>query len=212
MFAPLAFLTGAASWTALEYTLHRFVGHGPRRRPPATLVGRLSPSGFLGAFNHEHLAHHADHRYFAPTRQKVAAAAVVTTAAAMVGSALLGPRRGLSFALGLGGMYVGYEVMHRRVHTHGPRGDYQRWMWRHHLFHHFKSPRRNHGVTSPLWDRGLGTEVEVREKIRIPRRHAPDWLLDGQGDVRPEYAQDYEVAPAQPGMSARANATYERET
>ena len=194
MLAPLSFLAGAASWSAMEYALHRFVGHGPRRRAPATLLGRLTPSGFAGAFNAEHLAHHADHRYFAPTSQKAVAAAVVTTAASALGAAAFGGRRGLSFGLGLGAAYVGYELMHRRVHTRGPRNAYERWMWRHHLHHHFKSPRNNHGVTSPVLDRAFGTEVPVTERIRIPRQHAPAWLLDDQGAVRPEYEADYSVA------------------
>jgi hypothetical protein len=198
MFAPLSFLAGALTWSATEYALHRFVGHGPRRTRPKRLLVRFTPSGLMAAFNEEHLAHHADHRYFAPTRQKALAAATVTGMAAAAGSVLLGPRRGLSFALGLGVTYVGYELVHRRMHTHGPIGTYARRMWRHHLYHHFKSPRMNHGVTSPLWDKVFDTDVAVTGKVKIPRRHAPDWMLDADGSVRPEYAADYEV-PAREG-------------
>lgn len=204
MLAPLPFLAGALTWSFAEYTLHRFVGHGLRRTRPKSILAQLTPRGLLAAFNEEHLAHHADHRYFAPTSQKAAAAVVVTGVAAVAGSLILGPRRGLSFALGLGATYVGYEVVHRRVHTHGPTGAYGRQMWRHHLHHHFKSPRMNHGVTSPFWDKVFATEVEVTEKMKIPRRHAPDWLLDAQGNVRAEYAADYEVPEGGPG-SRRAH-------
>lgn len=203
MFTPLSFLAGALTWSAAEYTLHRFVGHGPRRARPKSLLAQLTPSGLMAAFNEEHLAHHADHRYFAPTRQKAAAAAVVTGAAAAAGSVVLGPRRGHSFALGLGATYVAYELVHRRMHTHGPIGAYDRWMWRHHLYHHFKSPRMNHGVASPLWDKVLGTKVAVTGKVKIPRRHAPDWMLDADGDVHPKYAADYEVSPAKEPAAAK---------
>lgn len=204
MFAPLTFAAGALTWSALEYGIHRFVGHGPRRTRPKSILAQLTPSGIAAAFNEEHLAHHTDHRYFAPTSQKAAAAVLVTGAAAAVGSLILGPRRGLSFALGLGATYVGYEVVHRRIHTHGPTGAYGRWMWRHHLYHHFKSPRMNHGVTSPVWDKVFETEVKVEERMKIPRRHAPDWLIDESGNVRPEYAADYEVPPAKEAATARA--------
>lgn len=204
MFAPLSFLAGALTWSATEYTLHRFVGHGPRRTRPKSILAQLTPSGLAAAFNEEHLAHHTDHRYFAPTSQKAVAAVVVTGAAAAVGSLILGPRRGLSFALGLGATYVGYEVVHRRIHTHAPTGKYGRWMWRHHLYHHFKSPRMNHGVTSPIWDKVFETEVNVDERMKIPRRHAPDWMLDANGNVRAEYAADYEVPPAKEPAAARA--------
>ena len=30
--SSLAFAAGAATWSLTEYTLHRFVGHGPRAR------------------------------------------------------------------------------------------------------------------------------------------------------------------------------------
>lgn len=196
MLAPLSFVAGSLSWTGLEYVIHRFVGHGPRRFRPKSILAQLTPSGIAGAFNEEHLAHHTDHRYFAPTSQKAIAAVAATTVATAVGSVVLGPRRGLSFGLGLGATYLGYEIMHRRIHTHGPVGAYGRWMWKHHLYHHFKSPRMNHGVTSPVWDRVFETEVKAEGKIKIPRKHAPDWLLDGEGNVRAEYADDYEVARA----------------
>ena len=192
MIAPIAFLAGAAAWSISEYTLHRFVGHGPRRRRPSGL-SLLTPKGLMAAFNEEHLAHHADPMYFAPTSQKVVAAVVVTTAAAAVGSAFVGPRRAISFALGFSSTYLAYEVLHRRVHTHAPRNAYGRWLRRHHLYHHHKSPRMNHGVTSPLWDRVFGTEVKVDDRMRVPRRAAPKWMLDDSGAVRPEYATDFEI-------------------
>jgi len=176
----LAFLAGALTWSASEYAIHRFVGHGPKRVRPKGWRAFLTPSGLAASFNEEHLAHHTDPSYFAPTHQKAAAALAVTGLAAVVGSALVGPRRGIAFALGLGTMYSSYEVLHRRIHTHGPSGRYSRWMRRHHLYHHHKSPRMNHGVTSALWDRVFDTEVKITERIRVPRRAAPPWMVDDE--------------------------------
>jgi hypothetical protein len=178
--STLSFLAGALTWSASEYAIHRFVGHGPKRERPAGLRAFLTPSGLAASFNEEHLAHHTDPSYFAPTHQKVVAAIAVTTAAAAIGSLLVGPRRGISYALGLGAMYAGYEVVHRRIHTHAPRGHYSRWVRRHHLYHHHKSPRTNHGVTSALWDKVFETEVEVKERLRVPRRAAPKWMVDDE--------------------------------
>ena len=70
MMKPGWFLLGAASWSAAEYALHRFVGHGPKRAVPESLLARVTPSGLLAEFNREHLAHHADPTYFAPTERK----------------------------------------------------------------------------------------------------------------------------------------------
>jgi hypothetical protein len=189
--SPLAFGLGAFSWSFAEYALHRFSGHGPRAR-----VSQRKPGLFDGDFGSEHQAHHADTRYFTPTSRKLAAAAVALPALAAAGSLLVGPRRALSFVLGLGSAYACYEVLHRRTHTHAPRGPYSRWARRHHLHHHFESPRSNHGVSTPLWDLVFGT-LERPGRIRVPRRHAPLWLLDPEtGRVRSEFASDYELARA----------------
>jgi hypothetical protein len=87
-------------------------------------------------------------------------------------------------------MYFAYEVAHRRTHTHPPRHRYGRWARRNHLHHHFGAPKRNFGVTTPLWDRLSGTFDEP-EVVTVPRRMAPGWLLDDQGEVKPEFADDY---------------------
>jgi hypothetical protein len=51
---------------------------------------------------------------------------------------------------------------------------------------------RNFGVTSPLWDRLLGSYDEPGV-VTVPRRMAPGWLLDDAGVVRGEFAADYVV-------------------
>lgn len=190
-----AFALGAFTWSVAEYLIHRFVGHGPRREPPSTLWGRLRPAGLAGAFNDEHLRHHADAAYFAPTSQKIVAATVVGAVAVLLGTAVAGASRGAAFAGGLVLTYAAYEVLHRRIHTHGPRGRYGRWLRRHHLHHHYKTPRMNHGVTSSLWDVLLGTHAAPAdgERLRVPQHLVPPWMLDESGEVRPEVAADYEV-------------------
>jgi hypothetical protein len=190
--APLPFLAGAVAWTISEYALHRFVGHGPRRTPPRGLLRFVSPAAFAAEFNREHIAHHADPTYFAPASRKALASAAAIGAFSAAGSLLVGPRRAFSFALGFGAAYVAYEVLHRRVHTHPARGPLGRWRRRHHLHHHHGSPKVNHGVTSPFWDRIFSTEVNP-VRVRIPRRLAPVWLLDADGLVRPELSGDYDV-------------------
>jgi len=186
LFSPIAFALGAATWSFAEYTLHRFAGHGPRKKKNDGRLGLLD-----GDFGSQHQAHHADTRYFAPTLHKVKAAAVVIPTLATVGSLVVGPRRAWSFALGFGITYAGYEILHRRTHTHAPRGPYSRWARRHHLYHHFESPKANHGVTSPVWDHVFGT-YEQPGVIRVPERHAPPWLFDGlSGNFKNEYAADY---------------------
>lgn len=168
---------GAATWTATEYGLHRFAMHEMRGRGLASV---------------EHLKHHADVTYFSPTSKKLASAAATTAVAYPVTVALAGRRWASAFTAGLITTYFGYEVAHRRTHTHPPRNRYGRWARRSHLHHHFGGPMRNFGVTSPVWDRLWGSYDEPGV-ITVPRRMAPTWMLDESGEVRPEYAGDYVV-------------------
>lgn len=195
MISLPSFAAGALTWSAAEYCIHRFIGHGPKRARPSKLLAQLTPSGIAAAFNDEHLRHHADPMYFAPTSHKVLASAVVIGVSGVLTSAVLGPRRGVSFALGLGLAYAGYEVIHRRIHTHAGVGRYGRWLRRHHLYHHHKTPRSNHGVTTALWDVVAGTleTLPDGEPLRIPRKHAPAWALDERGDVAARYARDFSL-------------------
>lgn len=198
MLSATSFAAGALAWSAAEYCIHRFIGHGPRRRRPRSILAQLTPSGIAAAFNDEHLQHHADPLYFAPSSHKVLAAAVVIGASGAAASVVMGPVHGWSFALGLGLTYAGYEVIHRRIHTRAGVGRYGRWLRRHHLYHHHKTPRANHGVTSPLWDVVFGTleALPAREPLRVPRKHAPRWALDGQGAIAQRFARDFVLAGA----------------
>jgi hypothetical protein len=168
-------LVGAASWSALEYGLHRFAMHEP--------AGRGLPSV-------EHLKHHADVTYFSPTSKKIASAATTTAVVYPIAVLVAGRRRATAFTFGLIAMYFAYEVAHRRTHTHPPRSRYGRWARRNHLHHHFGAPKRNFGVTSPVWDRVWGTYDEPGV-VTVPRRMAPVWLLDERGEVKADYADDY---------------------
>lgn len=198
MISPIAFAAGAATWSAAEYFIHRFVGHGKRRRRPE---GRFDPAF---AFQDEHLRHHVDPTYFAATITKVRAAAAVIGAGSVLTSFVVGPRLGLSYSLGFGLTYGAYEVAHRRIHTHGPRGAYGRWMRRNHLHHHYGSSKSNHGVTSPLWDYVFGTHVEPG-RVKVPDVRAPHWMLTKEGTLRPELAGDYELVKKakKPAMKPR---------
>ena len=55
-------------------------------------------------------------------------------------------------------------------------------------------PKKNHGVTSPVWDWVFGT-LERPETIRVPRRHVRcfAWLLGEGGEIDPRYAGTYSI-------------------
>jgi sterol desaturase/sphingolipid hydroxylase (fatty acid hydroxylase superfamily) len=168
-----ALVLGALGWTLAEYLLHRFDGHGMKGRTP---------------FSREHLAHHTDPASFAPWSLKLALALVVLGLLSAVLVPLLG-LTGLSATVGFTGGWLGYEWVHRRLHTHAAATAYGRWARRHHFQHHFNDASANHGVTSPVWDWLFGT-LAPAAIVRVPRRHAPVWLV-ADGELLPRHADDY---------------------
>jgi sterol desaturase/sphingolipid hydroxylase (fatty acid hydroxylase superfamily) len=170
-------LLGVLTWTFLEYVIHRWMGHD--RRFQKTPFGR------------EHVRHHIEGNYFAPTWKKLLLAAALTATLSVVATLLVGATAGVAYVVGLMTFYGVYEVSHRREHTHPGFGPYGRWARRHHFHHHFVDGRTNHGVTSPLWDLVFGTYRRV-EIIKVPPQLCMAWLRDpATGDIRPEYADTF---------------------
>lgn len=173
----VAVLLGVLSWSLLEYTIHRFAGHGRH--------ARKNPFGV------EHTAHHSRGDYFAPWWKKALSAGLFMAVVAPLAVALAGLGPGLAYAGGLVGFYLAYEALHRLLHVWRGVGPYARWARRHHFHHHFHDPATNHGVTSPLWDIVFGTWRRP-EKVVVPPKLAMRWLRDpATGDVWPELAHDY---------------------
>lgn len=177
MIAAVA--SGALTWSLLEYLIHRWMGHDRRfRRSP---------------FGVEHVRHHIEGNYFAPTWKKLIAAAIF--AAVLLGPAIMiaGAPIGGAYVAGVVGCFGVYEWLHRREHTHAGIGTYGRWARRHHFHHHFVDGRTNHGVTTPLWDLVFGT-YETPVVIPVPAKLCMAWLLDPEtGDIRAEYAATYRL-------------------
>jgi sterol desaturase/sphingolipid hydroxylase (fatty acid hydroxylase superfamily) len=176
-----AALSGLLVWSFLEYGMHRFLGHDSRTRP--------------NPFATEHVRHHIEGSYFAPSWKKALTAVVAVALLAWPATAIAGSTPGLAFVAGFVVAYLGYEVMHRREHTHPGSGAYSRWARRHHFHHHFGDPKSNLGVTSPIWDWAFGT-VQQPGLIRVPRKLAMAWLVDPETDeVRAEHAANYVLVP-----------------
>ncbi|MEC7987819.1 MAG: sterol desaturase family protein [Myxococcota bacterium] len=178
-FTALGFsFIGMILWTLAEYWLHRGLGHKKNKKNPFTV---------------EHLQHHRDTNYFAKTSKKIWIATAVLGISTPLLSLFSSWFIGFYTALGFTVMYLIYEILHRRAHTHPPFGFYGRWLRKHHFHHHFKNPRVNHGVTSPIWDLVFGT-LEIPDRVRVPRKMILAWMVDHQtGGIRKELQVDYEL-------------------
>lgn len=177
----LATVAGALAWSLAEHLIHNLIGHKTRGRTE---------------FSREHLAHHRDTTYFAASWKKAAMAVPVIAPLAGVGWWLVGGP-GLGFAVGFTVAYVAYEIVHRRIHTHGPLSAYGRFLRRHHLHHHYRDANSNHGVTSALWDRVFRTFQDA-SLVKVPRKQAPPWLMDEAGNLRGDYDRDFVLVGPMP--------------
>jgi sterol desaturase/sphingolipid hydroxylase (fatty acid hydroxylase superfamily) len=174
---PATFFGGCILWSFGEYALHRWVGHNPKNQSD---------------FADEHRTHHAQRFYFATARKKAMAVVPLVSVGLTVATFCAGAP-GAALVTGFAMAYIGYEFLHRRLHTHPPRGPIGRFLRRHHFAHHFNAPQSNHGVSSPVWDMVFGT-LRAPGVIRVPEKHAMVWLVDpSNGDARPEFARDYVV-------------------
>lgn len=173
----LAFVLGVITWTFLEYTLHRFVGHRKHGK---------------NEFTKEHQTHHRLGHYFAPMWKKLLFALGVLVVSAALSGLVFGWAFGFVYSFGIAAMYLFYEWLHKRAHTHGPLNFYGRWLRKHHFYHHFGDPKMNHGVTTPFWDMVFGTNRKVDE-LRVPRKMVLPWLVDEGGELRREFEGEYVV-------------------
>jgi sterol desaturase/sphingolipid hydroxylase (fatty acid hydroxylase superfamily) len=142
----LGVLGGLFIWSAAEYGFHRFAFHNTN----------LSPRTYkLLAYNHmnHHKRPNNGEDLLLPLRLTVPVALTLFTVAALL--------LGVPFATFLLiGMFLGlafYELVHHQSHNKVYNVWPFNYLARRHMKHHYENEDRMFGVTSPLWDRLLGT-------------------------------------------------------
>jgi sterol desaturase/sphingolipid hydroxylase (fatty acid hydroxylase superfamily) len=170
---------GVFVWFFFEYVLHRFAFHELRG---------------WGIGSREHLNHHVRASWVFDRMILLAWLGVLLAGFGWGRAAdvLFDRWIGIGFGAGWVYGYFFYEWHHRAAHLRGPRNRWEAWLRKHHFHHHFGHPLSNQGVSISLWDHVFGTD-EDPDRVRVPRRLAMPWLLDERGEVRPEYAADYEL-------------------
>jgi sterol desaturase/sphingolipid hydroxylase (fatty acid hydroxylase superfamily) len=148
---PLGYLVGLAAWTLAEYNVHRFVFHF---RPRTAWQERLS---FLFHGVHHHQPQ-CKTRLVMPPAVSIPMAVIFYAFFYLVLSLLLGAWAWVLpvFAGFLTG-YIIYDMIHYATHHSVMRAGVWKFLKRHHMLHHFKTPNARYGVSSPLWDYVFGT-------------------------------------------------------
>ncbi len=144
------FLSGLFVWTLTEYVLHRFVFH----YHPKTEWGR----------NFHWMFHGVHHDYPSDPLRLVMVPSVslpLATLFYLLFRAMFGAAWAPGFMAGFLVGYLFYDITHYAVHHFPVKGSVFGKLREHHMRHHFQQPERGFGVSSPLWDRILGTQYEV---------------------------------------------------
>lgn len=150
---PFAFATGfVALWTFVEYILHRFVFHfQPRNKFQATAV-------FLFHGVH-HVQPHVKTRLVMPPTVSIPMSFVFFAAFHYgVGLGLGLPIMVWPMFAGFTLGYLCYDLIHYATHHLPLRGRIMKFLKRHHMEHHFKTPNARFGVSTSLWDQVFRTE------------------------------------------------------
>jgi len=151
-FVLIAFLLGLFLWTLAEYLLHRFLFHHHAKSEQGKKIFFLF-----------HGVHHAQPqcktRLVMPPVVSIPLALVFYGLFHLVFGTLLGGSYWVGplfsgFILG----YLAYDLTHYATHHWPMRNGIWKWLKRHHMRHHYKTPGLRFGVSSPLWDYVFGTQ------------------------------------------------------
>jgi sterol desaturase/sphingolipid hydroxylase (fatty acid hydroxylase superfamily) len=132
-------LIGLASWTAIEYAMHRFVLHG------------------LQPFRRWHAEHHERPMalIYTPT---VLSAALIATLVFLPALALGNLWRACALTLGVLTGYLAYSITHHAMHHWRADNAWLRNRKRWHALHHHHTGRPScYGVTTAFWDYVFGS-------------------------------------------------------
>jgi sterol desaturase/sphingolipid hydroxylase (fatty acid hydroxylase superfamily) len=139
-----AFIAGAATWTLVEYLLHRFVLH------------------HVPYIKEMHEAHHDDQLALIGTPIWISLSIMVVCVLVPLSYVTERPIAiGLACGLMLGHFWYG-SVHHILHHWNIQPGSYFYRLKRRHMLHHHFDEMGNFGVTTGFWDVVFGTDIKVR--------------------------------------------------
>jgi len=144
---------GIAVWTLTEYTLHRFIFH-------------YNPKSVFGERIH-FIFHGVHHDYPSDSRRLVMPPSVSVPLAllfywlfyTLLGNILVSP-----FLVGFLTGYLVYDMTHYAVHHFNTHNKIWLFIKNHHMKHHFMDSSKGYGVSSPLWDKLMGTNFDPKKK------------------------------------------------
>jgi sterol desaturase/sphingolipid hydroxylase (fatty acid hydroxylase superfamily) len=140
-------LMGVLVWSFTEYMLHRFIFH-------------YQPHSQFGEKIH-YIFHGVHHDYPSDSKRLVMPPSVSLPLALLfyfLFLAIFGPAKVASFMPGFLTGYLFYDMTHYAVHHFNMHSKFWLALKNHHMKHHYQNPDKGYGVSSPVWDKIIGTD------------------------------------------------------
>ena len=142
------FAGGLFAWTLVEYIMHRFVFH-------------YMPPNKPWAMRLHFIFHGVHHDYPSDAKRLVLPPSLsipLATGFYFLFNAILPTNYVWGFFPGFILGYLFYDISHYAIHHFNFKGKIWKAIKQHHMLHHYGDPGRGYGVTSPLWDKILGSD------------------------------------------------------
>ena len=146
------FFAGLFCWTFVEYALHRFVFHFMPNKPWALRL--------------HFIFHGVHHDYPSDAKRLVMPPSLsipLATGFFFLFKALLPTGDIFAFFTGFILGYLFYDISHYAIHHFNFKGTFWKKIKQHHMLHHYQNPNKGYGVSSPLWDKLLGSDFPERK-------------------------------------------------
>jgi sterol desaturase/sphingolipid hydroxylase (fatty acid hydroxylase superfamily) len=144
---------GIIVWSLAEYVLHRFVFH-------------YVPDSKLGQRMH-FIFHGVHHDYPSDSRRLVmppSASLPLAVIFYLLFYVIVGRIYVAPFMAGFLTGYLCYDMTHYAVHHFNMHNKFWLAIKNHHMKHHYKDPSKGFGVSSPVWDKIIGTDFTGKDK------------------------------------------------
>ncbi|XP_065352875.1 uncharacterized protein Fa2h [Cloeon dipterum] len=146
---------GTFLWTALEYTLHRWLFH----MEPPSHSPRLITFHFLIHGIHHKVPFDGTRLVFPPAGSSILGMVLYLIFRTILPTSILH-----STAAGVTLGYMFYDMFHYYLHFGAPKpSSHFYYMKRYHNQHHFSQHESGYGITSPLWDVVFDTKIVLKK-------------------------------------------------
>jgi sterol desaturase/sphingolipid hydroxylase (fatty acid hydroxylase superfamily) len=145
------YLIGIATWSAVEYFLHRFIFH-------------FVPKSKWGLRMH-FVFHGVHHDYPNDTKRLVMPPAVSIPLAFIfyfLFSTFLSKALLWSFFPGFVSGYLFYDISHYALHHFNFKSEFWKKLKKHHMLHHYSDSSKGYGVSSKVWDLIMQSDFEKK--------------------------------------------------